>query len=1125
MLLVPLVGLAPLAAQASISNGANAVDLLGQYDETSQTAPQPVYTKSGANNGPNRLGVNSPRALGIDTTNDYFFVADTSNHRVLVYSLASDNTFPDRIPEYVLGQPNFYTATSGASQTAIANPQGLAVDMSTSRLFVSCSNNRLVVYDYASGFSNGMNAAYVLGQSTFTGVSGATTQTGLNSPTGLEYDAANARLFVSDQGNNRVLVFSGASIATGMNAAKVIGQANFTSSTGTASQTRLNAPSDVAYDPATNRIFVAERNNNRVTVFTGSVLANGMAAAKVIGQANFTASSIATTQTGMNDPTGVAYDSTAGRLFVNTRQSSRILVFTGSTITDGMNAAKVLGQSTFTTSTAAVSQTGLSLAWDSLFDSTNSRLYVVDTNANRLVAYSTTTLVNGQAAVDALGQYDETSLTDPQPSYKKSGVHNSPNRLGFNTDSSYYGPQSIALDSTNHRLFVSDMGNRRILVYALSSTNTLTDRIPDYVIGQTDFGSGSSAANAVTPQNPEGILYDAANDRLFVADAGRNRVLVYDTSSISNGMAASYVLGQSSFTASTSGTTQAKVSYPAGLAYDGSRNRLFVSDLSNNRVLVYTFTGGVITNGMSGSNVLGQSNFTSSSSSTTQARLSTPAGISFDSVNNRLYVSENSNNRILVFDLSSGLGNGMNARYVLGQPDFISPTSDVTQSGMDGPLGLSYDSVGKRLFVGDANNHRVLVYNVASITNGEPAQYVLGQSTFLTFDSATTQSGLSFPSASVFDAINNRLYQRDINSNRIVVFDVAPAISVSISGSIGANVNVSVTDSTRDTTTSADTLQITLDVQSGDRETVTLTETATGSGIFNGSISLIHGSQVRGDGILSNNEASSFTIAASYTDLYSTVHTATSGVITDGGGTAISGGGGGGGRRNGRSSPPLEGGRTIDPANFQPSVDGYGVTGNAGNALVRPSAFLDVPPASWFASAVAALKDLGIISGYARADGTPTNTFGPADPVTRAQILKMALLAAKKEISDGAPANPSAANSWAAPFVRTAQNLRLSLFTPAYDVHAPATRGEVVQILMEVFNLPPQSTVPDFSDVPATHRFALAIAQAQALGIVEGDRDTAGKLLGTFRPDAAVNRAEAAVILQRLLEQRQEENS
>ncbi|MDQ3075802.1 MAG: hypothetical protein M3Q34_01610 [bacterium] len=56
---ITAITLFPQASFALI-NGIPAVDLLGQYDQTSFTNPVPVYTKSGENDGPNKFGFSSP---------------------------------------------------------------------------------------------------------------------------------------------------------------------------------------------------------------------------------------------------------------------------------------------------------------------------------------------------------------------------------------------------------------------------------------------------------------------------------------------------------------------------------------------------------------------------------------------------------------------------------------------------------------------------------------------------------------------------------------------------------------------------------------------------------------------------------------------------------------------------------------------------------------------------------------------------------------------------------------------------------------------------------------------------------------------------------------------------------
>ena len=47
-----------------------------------------------------------------------------------------------------------------------------------------------------------------------------------------------------------------------------------------------------------------------------------------------------------------------------------------------------------------------------------------------------------------------------------------------------------------------------------------------------------------------------------------------------------------------------------------------------------------------------------------------PAGLAVDPANNRVFVADNGNNRVLVFP--TPVSNGENASYVLGEPDFVS---------------------------------------------------------------------------------------------------------------------------------------------------------------------------------------------------------------------------------------------------------------------------------------------------------------------------------------------------------------------------------------------------------------------------------------------------------------------
>src|SRR6185437_1031634 len=214
----------------------------------------------------------------------------------------------------------------------------------------------------------------------------------------------------------------------------------------------------------------------------------------------------------------------------------------------------------------------------------------------------------------------------------------------------------IAFDSIHHRMFIADCSDSRVLVFTLTIGNVLASKAPANVLGQTDFVSCGSAITQSRMSCPVGLAYDGTNNRLFVGDQQNARVLVFDTSTITNGMNASYVLGQADFISSNRVTTQSGLSGASGVALDSSNN-LFVADTPNNRVLVFNVAPGSIANGENASHELGQpsgaSAFTTSAAATTQSGMNLPYDPVIDSTNGRLFLSDQSNNRVLVFSTAS----------------------------------------------------------------------------------------------------------------------------------------------------------------------------------------------------------------------------------------------------------------------------------------------------------------------------------------------------------------------------------------------------------------------------------------------------------------------------------------
>jgi DNA-binding beta-propeller fold protein YncE len=222
------------------------------------------------------------------------------------------------------------------------------------------------------------------------------------------------------------------------------------------------------------------------------------------------------------------------------------------------------------------------------------------------------------------------------------------------------------IDTVNHHLFVVDPDNNRIFIFDLNLDNVLIDSNPDNVLGQPDFTSSNPGTTQSALNNPNGIVYDPVKQLLFVADTNNNRIMVFDVSSIANGQKAVNVLGQPDFTSSNPGTTQSALNNPFSLDYNYVTGLLFVSDVNNNRLVIFNTKS--ITNGQKAVNVLGQPDFNTSKSGKNKSKLNNPNAIAYESGTDKLFVADMNNNRIAVFDVSS-IANGQDSAQVLSFSD------------------------------------------------------------------------------------------------------------------------------------------------------------------------------------------------------------------------------------------------------------------------------------------------------------------------------------------------------------------------------------------------------------------------------------------------------------------------
>lgn len=176
--------------------------------------------------------------------------------------------------------------------------------------------------------------------------------------------------------------------------------------------------------------------------------------------------------------------------------------------------------------------------------------------------------------------------------------------------------------------------------------------------------------------------------------------------------------------------------------------------------------------------------------------------------------------------------------------------------------------------------------------------------------------------------------------------------------------------------------------------------------------------------------------------------------------------------------------------------------------------FNDVHTGDWFYRYVSPVARWGVVSGYKNADGTSKGEFGPGNTVTVAEILKMSLMAAQTDTATckGGTGMPQAEEHWARPFVVCAREKGVRLLRSFPDLNREATRAEVVSVIFDAFGDDVPPLFSPFNDT-AGHPLEADVAYGAALRMVSGDKDASGKLTGTFRPDAPINRAEAAKII------------
>jgi hypothetical protein len=383
-----------------------------------------------------------------------------------------------------------------------------------------------------------------------------------------------------------------------------------------------------------------------------------------------------------------------------------------------------------------------------------------------------------------LSSFQAASVVIGQPTFTASSI-NQGGSAGANTLYAPYGSPTVF----SGKLFLPDYANNRVLGF--DAVPAAHDAMADFVLGQPSMGStvsGSAANQLMGPQTVKSY-----NGRLLVDEYLGNRVLIWNSVPTSTQAPADVVVGQAGFGTAATSCTATGLNGPESIETAGGK--LIVADKKNSRVLIWNSIPA--SNGTAADVVVGQNSFTTcainddsqtgaAGANPTARTLNWPGGVWSDGT--KLVVSDTYNNRVLIWN-SIPTANFAPADVVLGQGDFTHrEANDDLQSGAAGTnptartLNYPYflDSNGVQLFLADAFNNRVLIWDSMPTANFAPANRVLGQGDFThgnpNDDLQTGAAGTSPTARTLFwpsgvYLYGTKLFVADSRNNRALVFD------------------------------------------------------------------------------------------------------------------------------------------------------------------------------------------------------------------------------------------------------------------------------------------------------------------------------------------------------------------
>lgn len=329
-------------------------------------------------------------------------------------------------------------------------------------------------------------------------------------------------------------------------------------------------------------------------------------------------------------------------------------------------------------------------------------LWICDTGHHRLLGWARAPDRDGVPADWVIGQ----------PGFKREGR----NAKGEPGAATLNVPTGIT--PCGEGFAVADAWNHRVLIWR---TLPRDHNVPaDLVVGQQDFCSVESNRGAAAPSAaslfwPYGVHWDGA--RLWVADTGNRRVLMWQGLPRRNGQPADLVLGQVGFDCRDENgggePTAGSMRWPHALTF--WKGKLCVTDAGNNRIMIWDRLP--TADNESCDWLLGQSEFHLVDHNQSlywpgAATLHMPYGVA--AAGDWCIAADTANSRLIAWHVDDR-GSGAAARALTGQVEFNAKGDNgwlaPTRASLSWPYGVTVS--GGMAVIADSGNSRVLLWPLA----------------------------------------------------------------------------------------------------------------------------------------------------------------------------------------------------------------------------------------------------------------------------------------------------------------------------------------------------------------------------------------------------------------------------